>query len=346
MIGFQHPLAVKLFPKTFTGMSENLHNITATRDLLIKKTEADKEVEHLLRRSEKFLNKVFDSIHDPFIILDRDYRIVRVNEAYAKLRNFRFLDLLDEKCHKVLYEKDGVCENCIVEKTFRSSDPCAKNKLIQLKDGTEAWFDIYTYPISGEDGKVSHVIEYFRDITEWKRAEKATRRAHIELEQIFNTAADGMCVIDKSFRILRVNKTFLTLFGRSGENLSGRLCYEIFPSTHCGTPDCPLTKIISGVETMVQFETEKKHSDGTTLHFILTATAYRGPEGELLGIVEDFKDISERKRMEEELRSLSLRDELTGLYNRRGFMTLAERELKMADRMKRGILDRTIPHKN
>jgi diguanylate cyclase (GGDEF)-like protein/PAS domain S-box-containing protein len=46
----------------------------------------------------------------------------------------------------------------------------------------------------------------------------------------------------------------------------------------------------------------------------------------------------ERKRMEQEIRTLSLTDELTGLYNRRGFTLLAEQELKLACRFKRGVL--------
>jgi len=317
--------------KELQKMNESLEQRVIERTLDLQRREEK------LRKSEQFINSAFDSIHDPFIILDRDYRIVRANEAYARLRDIPMMKLLDEQCHKVIYGKDSACEDCIVEKTFRSSDPCAKDKLIQLEDGTEAWFDVYTYPISDEGGYVTHVIEYLRDITHRKRAEKATKRAYIELEQIFNTAADGMCVIDKGFKILRVNKTFLTLFGRSKEDVVGRSCYEIFPSIQCGTPDCPLTKILTGTEPIVQFESEKKRQDGTTLHFILTATAFRGPDDELLGIVEDFKDISERKKMEEELRSMSLRDELTGLYNRRGFITLAVQELKMADRVKKGI---------
>ncbi|MCX6036017.1 MAG: sensor domain-containing diguanylate cyclase, partial [Chloroflexi bacterium] len=46
----------------------------------------------------------------------------------------------------------------------------------------------------------------------------------------------------------------------------------------------------------------------------------------------------ERKRMEEEIRNLSLTDELTGLYNRRGFTLLAEQEVKRAHRIKRSML--------
>ena len=46
----------------------------------------------------------------------------------------------------------------------------------------------------------------------------------------------------------------------------------------------------------------------------------------------------ERKRLDEQIRSLSLTDELTGLYNRRGFTILAEQELKLAHRIKRPML--------
>jgi diguanylate cyclase (GGDEF)-like protein/PAS domain S-box-containing protein len=321
----------------FNTMSENLQRTTVSRDLLAKEVKERKEVQEQLIKSERFLNTIFESIQEPFMILDRDYRVVRANKEYANLRNIDIMDLLDEQCHKVLYGKDGVCDDCIAEKTFRSSDPFSKDKMVQLADGTEAWFDIYTYPITDEQGDVSHVIEYLQDITHRRRAEQAEKNAYSELEQIFNTAADGMCVIDKNFRIVRVNTTFLGMFGERKENVIGRSCYEIFPDTQCNTQGCPLTRILGGTDHIVQFESEKKLKDGRSLYLIVTATAFRGADGELLGIVEDFKDISERKRLEEELRSLSLRDELTGLYNRRGFITLAERELKMADRLRRGI---------
>ncbi len=62
---------------------------------------------------------------------------------------------------------------------------------------------------------------------------------------------------------------------------------------------------------------------------------FRNSEPEYIRCI--FHDITDRKRMEEDLRTMSLHDELTGLYNRRGFITLAEQQLKIADRMKRGI---------
>jgi len=50
------------------------------------------------------------------------------------------------------------------------------------------------------------------------------------------------------------------------------------------------------------------------------------------------RDITERKRQEDELRGLTILDELTGLYNRRGFLTIAAQQLKTARRKKRGAV--------
>jgi diguanylate cyclase (GGDEF)-like protein len=55
-------------------------------------------------------------------------------------------------------------------------------------------------------------------------------------------------------------------------------------------------------------------------------------------ISELEKLLSKQKQLEAQLRTMSLTDDLTGLYNRRGFFTLAEQQLKMAKRLKRGVL--------
>ncbi|MEJ2683271.1 MAG: diguanylate cyclase [Candidatus Sulfobium sp.] len=321
---------------TFNQMAEDLEKTTVSRDSLVAEIEERKRLEEKLQRSEQFINTAFDSIHDPFIIVDRDYRITRANETYSTMINIPLEALIGRKCHEILYQKSDVCSDCTVSKTFLSGDPCASERSI-VQDGIETWYQIYTYPILAEEGEASHVIEYFRDITERKVAERAARLAYTELDQIFNTAADGMCVIGKDFRVQKVNKTFLAMFGLKGESVAGIKCYEKFPGPECHTARCPLTLISSGEAAVLQYESEKSRMDGGRFPCLVFAAPFRGHDGEITGIVEDFKDITERKEMEDELRSLSLTDELTGLYNRRGFYALVEQELKMANRLGKGI---------
>ncbi len=137
-------------------------------------------------------------------------------------------------------------------------------------------------------------------IRERRRAEETTKLAHAELNQVFQTAADGMRVIDKDFNMLRINRTFASLAGINKDEAKGKKCYEVFPSSHCHTPNCSLRRVFSGKER-IEFESLRERKDGTRVACIVTATAFRESDGELIGIVEDFKDITERQKLEEQL---------------------------------------------
>ena len=139
------------------------------------------------------------------------------------------------------------------------------------------------------------------NISERIQAEDETALAYSELNQIFNTAADGMRLIDKDFTVLRTNETFSALSGVSRDDAIGKKCYEVFSGPVCSTPDCPLTRILGG-EKRVEYEVEKKRVDGMKIPCFVTGTPFRGPKGELVGIVEDFKDITIHKQAEEAVR--------------------------------------------
>jgi len=145
-----------------------------------------KHAEGEVVRSERFLNMIFESIHDPFSIIDSDYTIVKANEPYAQMRHKLVKDIIGKKCHEVLQNRETICDECVVEKTFQSGGPCAKDKMLALPDG-KAWMAIYTHPIFGYDGRVSHVIEYTRDITDRKMAEEEKEKMIGDLEHLSRT---------------------------------------------------------------------------------------------------------------------------------------------------------------
>ena len=133
-----------------------------------------------------------------------------------------------------------------------------------------------------------------------RRAEEAVKLVNSELTQIFETAADGMRVVNKDFTVLRANETFCILAELPKDAVIGRKCHEVFRGPHCDTPRCSLTRVLNQ-EDRVEYDSEKLRKDGTEVPCIVTATPFRRPDGEIVGIVEDFKDISERRRWEREL---------------------------------------------
>ena len=86
----------------------------------------------------------------------------------------------------------------------------------------------------------------------------------------------------------------------SREDIIGKKCFEVLHGPLCETDNCPLARILDN-EQWVEIDSEKEKRDGTKIPCIITATPFRGPDGDIIGIVEDFKDIFERKKYEEEL---------------------------------------------
>ncbi|MCB2183602.1 MAG: response regulator [Desulfobulbaceae bacterium] len=134
-------------------------------------------------------------------------------------------------------------------------------------------------------------------IVEYNKVNKVTQRSNAELDQIFNAAANGMRVIDKDYRVVRSNVAFTKLCALNGPDLQGKKCYEQLPGPLCHTSGCPLAMLSSGQEHM-ETEIIKERHDGSVMSFYLTARPFRGEGGEFLGIIEDFRDISDVKNAE------------------------------------------------
>lgn len=127
---------------------------------------------------------------------------------------------------------------------------------------------------------------------------KDTERAFKELEQIFHSSGAGIRIIDKDFNVIKMNRTLLQMTGVSEGEALKKKCFELCSSQLCHTQCCPLERILNGAES-VEIETDKRRYDGVIFPCIINAKPYRNRTGALIGIIEEFKDITDRKIMEE-----------------------------------------------
>jgi two-component system CheB/CheR fusion protein len=133
-----------------------------------------------------------------------------------------------------------------------------------------------------------------------RQAEGALEQAHAELEQIFETAGDGVWVLACDGKILRVNATRARRIGRLSGELVGKICREVSPCCDCDSQVCPLTSIAEGANR-VESEVSRNYPEGGRDEFVVS-TPLRTKDATLLGVVQVFHNITERKRAEQALR--------------------------------------------
>jgi diguanylate cyclase (GGDEF)-like protein/PAS domain S-box-containing protein len=153
------------------------------------------------------------------------------------------------------------------------------------------------------------------------------------LKAIVDSLADPVTVIGNDFRIKWMNRAAREIMPK---DYDGQFCYQLHHGrkSPCSEEEhlCPLKMLSESVEPQTVVH-EHITSDGQRRFFEIMCTPLIDKAGLVEGIIEVQRDITERRRVEEELRSLSLTDELTALSNRRGFFNLVEQLLKMAKRM-------------
>jgi diguanylate cyclase (GGDEF)-like protein len=155
------------------------------------------------------------------------------------------------------------------------------------------------------------------DITERKKLDSALLVAESSLRQLFMSNADGMVVTSPAGEILFVNPAAEELLENKGFDLLGKKFeFSLAPGQR--------REIVlkSGQADEVVVEVRAVH------------TKWRRRDAYLAS----QRDITELVKLRERLRSLSLVDDLTLLYNRRGFVTLARQQIKTANRMGRSLM--------
>ncbi len=280
------------------------------------------QAEEAVIKSGKFLHTIFDSIRDPFAIIDNNYRIVRVNQAYAQLKKKEVNELIGKKCYEATRSKSRICDECIVKNTFLSNDPAEREELITYDDGTRIWLETHTYPIFDEEGNVSHVIEYIRDITDRKLADEAMRESEERYMLAARGANDGLWDWNMKSNDIYYSPRWKSMLGYEEDEISNNPT-EWFDRIHSDDRihvEAKITAHINGHTPSLKSEHRIKHKDGTYRWVLVRGLAVRDAAVNTYRMAGSITDITERKTTEEQLIFDALHDALTGLPNRVLFM--------------------------
>ncbi len=158
------------------------------------------------------------------------------------------------------------------------------------------------------------------------RAEETILRAKEEWERTFNTVPDLVAILDPQHRIVRVNQAMADRFGMMPEQCVGLACHEAVHGLSSPPEFCPHAQTCRDCRQHVA----EVHEPRLGGHFLVSTTPLFDPHGQLMGTVHVARDITERKRAEEELRRA--RDELEQrVRERTAELSESKEELEVAN---------------
>ncbi len=215
----------------------------------------------------------------------------------------------------------------VVVLTARDDETLAR---AALAAGAEA------YLVKGtlEPGMLVRAIE---DAYERKQTELALREAHAVTSPIV-PSEDGIVVYDRELRQQVWNPFMEQMTGLPAVDVVGRHALEVAPFADEPGVVAALERALAGEVVTVPEVPYRAPGDGPEGWIMASFSPLRDAQGAIIGVIGHIRDTTLRKQAQDLLRSLSTVDELTGLQDRRGFLTLAPQCLRLTDRSRKGAL--------
>jgi PAS domain S-box-containing protein len=167
---------------------------------------------------------------------------------------------------------------------------------MRRKDGSTIWVSESMRAVRNEQGETLYYEGTKEDITDRRRAEDERRR----LAAMIESSNDAIMSLTEG-RVSFWNPAAEKLFGYSSEEILGKSVNILVPSHLRGEVERNVESILRG-EQIQDFETERVRKDGSIVLVSLTLSPLKDANGKVVGPFAIIRDITERKRVQEELR--------------------------------------------
>lgn len=248
---------------------------------------------------------------------DRDLRYRYANATYAAWRGIAPERIVGRHCREIVGEGNYPT---VVPKLRAALDGTPVTYEYTLFDGGNARRVQGSYvPDIDAAGVVRGIVVLVTDISVRKDLEDKI----VENEQMFNDAFEhapiGIAVADRQGRMERVNAAFATMLGLSVDALAGRDFSSITHPDDRAAGDALWRDVIAGARDDYRLEKRYVHRSGTPVHVALAVSAVRSASGDLVRLIVQIEDITERRRADHALQEINARLTLAMEAVRGGF---------------------------
>lgn len=301
-----------------------------------------KEAEDELFIKNEWYNQTLISLGDGVIATDVNGIITLINKAACELTGWTqegavgsHVDMVFE----ISNERTGLKVINPLMEALRENKIVllANHTILKRKDGSKIFIDDSGAPIHNQKKELIGGVLIFRDITEKKKAEDNLSKLKRELEIILNSVRDGIHGINKDGIIIFENPAACQMLGWEQKDLIGKPAHATIHHTYPNGlpyPVCECSIYATLKDGIVRNEDNESfwRNDGTSFPVSYTSSPMRNEANEIIGAIVTFRDITEKKKAEEEL--LAYKNELEEKVNKRTLeLSNAVKELKRNEEM-------------
>ncbi len=274
--------------------------------LLQEEIQERAHTENELRQSKIALENVLNS-SNPMCITNLNYEIIMANEAYYDSFGHQPKNDMAYKCYET--RPGSLCDTdeCPM-KQIRSGKELVSSQVTKVADdGTKNTYIVTARPFRDAEGELTGIIENFQDISKLKEYEKALFAEKEQLAVTLNSIGDGVISTTTDGTIVMLNKIAQSLTGWRQENAAGKLLEEVFHIVDENNQANKIDLVKEVIKTKQVIELSGsyilKGKDGTEYLIEDSAAPIFNRFSEVMGVVIVFRDVTNEKRIEEELQN-------------------------------------------
>jgi PAS domain S-box-containing protein len=288
--------------KSFNQMVEDLNRTTVSRDSLMKEVTDRKKAEEELTQLLSLHTATLEATADGILVVDTEGHVVTSNHKFLEL--WRIPESLastrdDEKLLAYVLDQLAEPEKFLAEVKRLYANPQEQSSdILEFKDSRI--FERFSHPQKVGDKIIGRVWS-FRDITKRKRAEQELKDNEQFLNNIFDAIQDGISVLDTELNIIHTNKLMEKMYAKHMP-LAGKKCYQVYQGRKSICPWCPSKLTLEDKEKHIE-TVPYPNKENPTGWIELSSYPLLDNNGQITGVIENVKDITERKKADEALRT-------------------------------------------
>lgn len=273
------------------------------------------------RRAEQRLTALVEQSADLVLVVGEDGTVQFTSPNMTRVLGLEAGRLLGSDPVELAHPDEArALRSLIVEPSTADEVPHAIECRLRTSAGKYRWFDVTTRDFSG-DAEVGGVVLTARDVNEERAAKLGLQRSEQWFRGLVQNSSDVIAVLDESGIFTYISPSAESLLNARPEQLRGRNFLELLPPDQTTAVDEVRRELMATSPGSRTIEVVLERVDGGRRTVDVTVTDLRR-DPSVQGLVLNMRDITDRKRLEDDLRHQVLHDDLTGLGSRVQFTEL------------------------